>query len=226
LYAIGGDALADIRDSGTYASWLKSIDKDPVLSGFTVNSLIPIWKLAEDGKRQRELELATRKFVPDHITRPALVDLEVITSDRYGENPPYGFSKIDYDLNRNAKGKYIFVCHKREKISVAGRPEDPEPITDIYIATGDNSSPPIPDGYLKIDKDLNEGAGGKYIYLCYTRNPGKAEKGLPIRSVCVVGGNTYATPAPYGFVKIETDLNQGAGGDFIFLCYSRHLDEA
>ncbi|MEO7425585.1 MAG: hypothetical protein ABI036_10390 [Fibrobacteria bacterium] len=32
----------------------------------------------------------------------------------------------------------------------------------------DNSNGTCPSGYFRINKDLNEGAGGDYIYLCYT----------------------------------------------------------
>jgi hypothetical protein len=27
-------------------------------------------------------------------------------------------------------------------------------------------------------------------------------------------------PAPYGYEKVPGDLNKGAGGDFIYVCYS------
>ncbi|KAJ7532704.1 hypothetical protein O6H91_13G015200 [Diphasiastrum complanatum] len=224
LYAIGGSALPSITDTATYNAWLTSIDTRPVFCGFTYQSLRPIWELADSTQRQDILKIATEKYVPARITRPAIVDLQIIVSDNYWENPPYGYTKIGYDLNANAGGKYIFLCYKQQKISVAGSTADPEPVTDLYVAYGDDSNPYVPPGYTKINKDLNTGSGGKYIYLCYTKDPSKAESGLPIRGIRVIGGENQNIVAPYGFTKINVDLNMGAKGDWIFFCYSRHLD--
>jgi hypothetical protein len=225
LYTIGGSALADIRDNEEYSAWLKSIDKHPVFCTFTRDSLTPIWKLAETESRRQELQGVTRTFVPRYVMRPALTDLTCISASTWDVQPPYGFTKIEYDLNKGAKGKFIFVCHKIEKIPVARRPGDPEPITSIEIVAGDDWNPPIPSGYQKIEKDLNEGAGGKYVFMCFSKDPAKAEEGLPIRGLTVIaGGDNDRLVAPYGFTQIGVDLNMGAGGEFIYLCYSRHLD--
>ena len=41
-------------------------------------------------------------------------------------------------------------------------------VTDVYVISRSSQSQIIPpSGYTKIDVDLNKGAGGKYIYLCY-----------------------------------------------------------
>ncbi|KAJ7542805.1 hypothetical protein O6H91_09G012900 [Diphasiastrum complanatum] len=226
LYAIGGSALSRITDPDTYNAWLTSIDTRPVFCGFTHESLRPIWELADSFQRQEILKKATEKYVPGRITRPAIVDLEIIVSSNPFENPPYGYTKIGYDLNANAKGKYIFLCYKQQKISVAGSPNDPLPVTNLHVAYGDNEHPYVPPGYTKINKDLNMGCRrGKHMYLCYTKDPSKAaENGLPIRGVRVIGGEKRNIVAPYGFTKIDVDLNMGARGDWIYLCYSRHLD--
>ena len=42
----------------------------------------------------------------------------------------------------------------------------------------------------------------------------------PIHDVGVIRWSTSIRP-PYGWVKIGTDCNRGAGGDFIYICYYR-----
>ena len=39
-------------------------------------------------------------------------------------------------------------------------------IVDLKVVSGYKSSTECPDGYVRIDKDLNEGTGGAYVYLC------------------------------------------------------------
>ncbi len=65
---------------------------------------------------------------------------------------------INADLNRDAHGKYIFLCYQN------GLDED-DAIADITFIT---NSQTVPDGYVKMPQDLNEGAGGNYIWLAYS----------------------------------------------------------
>jgi hypothetical protein len=64
--------------------------------------------------------------------------------------------------------------------------------------------------------DLNAGAGGDFIFLCFTRI---AVLGPPITDVTVTLGDSFGIPPPIGYTKIPVDLNKGAGGAFIFLCF-------
>src|SRR5688572_5300367 len=47
------------------------------------------------------------------------------------------------------------------------RTEAPMPILDLEVITGDSSDIQSLKGYRRVEQDLNQGAGGKYIYLCY-----------------------------------------------------------
>jgi hypothetical protein len=47
-------------------------------------------------------------------------------------------------------------------------------IQDVQVIAGSSSTIQCPSGFTKILQDLNQGAGGKYIYLCYTKDPAKA----------------------------------------------------
>ncbi|MCB2378312.1 hypothetical protein LGH70_12000 [Hymenobacter sp. BT635] len=57
-------------------------------------------------------------------------------------------------------------------------------IYDLKITKGGDG--PL-DGYTKIDVDLNRGAGGQYIYLTFTRNPSKVQKGSEWDPYCMNG---------------------------------------
>ncbi|MDF2544780.1 MAG: rane attack complex component/perforin/complement [Herbinix sp.] len=80
-------------------------------------------------------------------------------------------------------------------------------------------------GYIKINKDLNAGAGGQYIYLCYKEglddlnNPDK-----PITNIDVIIANSLneaRNQTPANHTLIEYDLNTGARGKYIYICYSK-----
>lgn len=79
--------------------------------------------------------------------------------------------------------------------------------------------------YYKIDQDLNEGAGGEYIfaYVAYSRDDGSS--GLqPITHIGFVYDNDEDDAksdraGPYSL--IDYDLNADAGGDYIYLVYYR-----
>ncbi len=96
------------------------------------------------------------------------------------------------------------MCYKAEETAY--------PITDLKIVEGKDA--PAPSGYSKIDIDLNEKAGGKYLYLCYTKDP---KHNPPTKHIQIIKGKDADAPA--GYVKIPTDLNASAGGDYLYLCY-------
>lgn len=45
-------------------------------------------------------------------TRRYIEDIVIITGSSSQIQPPLGYDKIDIDLNRNAKGEWIFMCYK------------------------------------------------------------------------------------------------------------------
>lgn len=93
-------------------------------------------------------------------------------------------------------------------------------ILDITTISGDSSDIPAPEGFRKINGDLNAGAGGKFIFLCvkeaYLGNPGPF-----VIDVTFVVGDNQNVAAPPGYTRLEQDLNEGAGGKFIYLCFLR-----
>ena len=88
------------------------------------------------------------------------------------------------------------------------------PITGLDVIYGKNTAPPP--GYVKIPVDLNKGAGGEYVYICYSRTA----PGPPITNVQVFAGYHSSFPIQNGYTKIDKDLNKGALGAYIYLCYT------
>ncbi len=80
-------------------------------------------------------------------------------------------------------------------------------------------------GYIKINKDLNAGAGGQYIYLCYKEGLDDINNSdKPITNIEVVVANSLNEARniiPANHTLMEYDLNAGAGGKYIYICYSK-----
>lgn len=133
-----------------------------------------------------------------------ITEMTVISGNSSSIQPPAGYTKIPRDLNQGAGGKYIYLCYKRG----AGAP-----ITGIWV-TVNSGTPTQGSGWYKIDQDLNEGttkSGDPFIYLWYTKDPGcETLRGLDIIM------NDEQPPPGYWFFNV--DLNQGAGGAFIYVC--------
>ncbi len=85
-------------------------------------------------------------------------------------------------------------------------------VKDIDILVGSES---LKEDWVKDPHDLNEGAGGDFLYLAWVT------KGTddPITDIYVVEGE--GAEAPRGYHKIDKDLNKGAGGKYLYLCFSR-----
>ena len=84
----------------------------------------------------------------------------------------------------------------------------------LYLLDGENEQPPS--GYYKCPLDLNAGAGGDYIFLCWSR---AQNAGQPITDITFVKGK--GASAPEGYTKLDLDLNKCACGEYIYLCYKR-----
>ena len=88
-------------------------------------------------------------------------------------------------------------------------------ISEITVIYGGSPGIQPPAGYTKIAVDLDQGAGGDFIYVCY-----KKGVGAPITGVAVTldGG---APPSDAVYTRINVDLNRNAGGDYIWLWYTK-----
>jgi hypothetical protein len=68
--------------------------------------------------------------------------------------------------------------------------------------------------------DMNEGAGGKYLYANYkTGYQPSAPPRNVVEDVMIIVGNSSSIQPPAPYIRVNVDLNEGAGGKWIFMCY-------
>jgi hypothetical protein len=86
-------------------------------------------------------------------------------------------------------------------------------VTDLMVLEGRDAKPPS--GWKKIDKDLNAGAGGTYLYFAYETGD-SLERAL--KHIEFLG---QGQPVPYRYTKIDVDLNKGAHGKYLYAAFTR-----
>lgn len=150
------------------------------------------------------------------------------------EHNPDGY--INCDLNRDAGGNYVYMAYKR----TANESSKDKAVTNLVVSQGKN-----PSKYERIATDtgetiryqlvstidLNDDAGGKYLYLYSTTdvNAGEPIIGLRIHTKTVTkqdGGYEETTVRKIDNGKItgeKIDLNKGAGGDYLYLIMKREV---
>jgi len=98
-------------------------------------------------------------------------------------------------------------------------------IVDIKLydlGSGYTGPNPTADGYYLIPQDLNEGAGGNFIYVLFKYGWDGDTNPAPITGVRIVNTALGDVPLPGDIQPAGfCDLNHGAGGDDIFLYFSR-----
>jgi len=120
------------------------------------------------------------------------------------------------DVNDGAGGKFIYICMKK------GFDLSEPVVTELAIRQNRGWS-----GYSYIggrdglNGDLNEGAGGKYIYL-FQRKAMPSPSGWTAIENIVLSDNRSRCPSGYRRIRngpgLNGDLNQGAGGAYIYMC--------
>jgi hypothetical protein len=224
----GNPALGDgvfRKEDSTLAEWSKSVVEDPIFVDFTTgNPFTPIWELCADNYQGQEVRSGLSTYyenywVPENTSRrrlrPDYIDaLSIVVGSSSTIPPTEGYTKVNYDLNRNAGGKWIFLCYHKASYNASGQIKPA--ITDVVVVWDEEPTPP---GYTRIQVDLNANAGGKWIYLCY--KIGDYDPDTAILDVTVFGGDSRDVVPPYGFTKLDRDVNAGAKGDFIFLGYAK-----
>lgn len=168
--------------------------------------------------------------------------LRLIVGSSYTIQPSTGHIKINSDLNRGAGGNIIYLTYSRnpfysyEKYSTTSSVTYSTPITDLMGVSYSQAcwnfqnfcdANPWPnwkymykfDGNSSQLVDLNDGAGGKYIFGHVYRETDGGR--TPIKEVGILSGNSSSIQPPTGWLKDPQDLNENAGGDFIYFCYNK-----
>jgi hypothetical protein len=144
----------------------------------------------------------------------------IVTGKSVNASPQEGWKWIFLDLNAETKkdgDPYIYLTWKpADTLDPNGL------ITSLSIKKSKDSKVAkeklLSEGFSLIDKDLNQGAGGDFIYMGYKK--GENDK-RPISDLCITYDNDRK-PEKDGFTRINVDLNAGAGGKFIYLWYRRN----
>ncbi|CAI5657124.1 unnamed protein product [Oreochromis niloticus] len=141
-----------------------------------------------------------------------IVDLHVsIEAREEAQMFAFGWERLACDLNRKARGKWIYLWVKRER---------PTYICDITAnADYDGDADYFQNGYIRVDEDTNRGAGGSFVFIWYrqTTNSQRAITDLKIST-----DNIDEILFWYmGFTRVTTDLSKGAGGSYVYLWYKK-----
>ena len=159
-----------------------------------------------------------------------------------------GYTMLDADLNKGAGGAYIYLAFQRDAANVLngleyyqGQPysQPNDVLTNFQTQNGSLTNKPRANNYY-FDlwlpnqnpypywdtQDLNAGAGGAYIYSYQSKTPSVITPGSsvttlwpPFAEVAILSGNSSTINPPAGWTKYPHDLNEGAGGDYIYFCY-------
>lgn len=173
-----------------------------------------------------------------------IVDLKVMI------NKPIipDYVRLDADLNKGAGGDYIYFHFTRNPNAVRRGIEydkgsgytNAMPVVRFETANGSFTSlPPTPAYCWPIwspnqnpnvywDRiDLNGGAGGAYVYSYQSKddtvlNPDRTVSYYTgFSEIGILSGNSDQIQPPAGWQRYPADLNEGAGGDYIYFCYRR-----
>lgn len=233
IKAIGGRTISAVslsEFSKEYREWLNSLESDRNCEVCylpnTKNSFIPLWELCTDQVKRKEIE---REFIKLHAAAnnsliqndTYVVDIAIMSDAKQSnaiKSCPKGYILIERDLNKDAKGNYIYLCYK------LGMKEDA--ITNFCIDISSNSLPSgkayithdgVESTYMRYGSDLNKGARGKYIYLCATKD----KIFSPIRRLNVAMDDQKLSEEWYTVCKSGTkqaaNCNEGTNGRYLYI---------
>ncbi len=148
-----------------------------------------------------------------------------------------GYIRLTTDLNSGAGGIYLYFAFTREVARVLSgleytrnRPysSPTDNLTGFMTKTGRTATASlsffdiwVPNqdfNYNWATMDLNRGAGGEYIYSYQSKTP-NVQNTSNVSEVGVLSGNSSTIQPPAGWTKYQNDLNEGAGGNYVYLCY-------
>jgi len=99
---------------------------------------------------------------------------------------------------------------------------------DLTVVGAPSGSVECPPGYVMNGQDLNEGAGGDFIYACQKLSNEPADKNRAITRIGVVGAwesdevRNFCTRPNEKRIRyggyVPYDLNKGAGGAYVYFC--------
>lgn len=237
VYGGSSELGQHIINKDDYESWINSVENDLVFCNYTQNGLIPVWYFCDDPARRSALETAyatwatERKISVFPAPRFSILDLRIIEGATAAS--PYkinnrDYYKLNYDLNYSCGGStpfiWIYYLPGIENDTITPLAE----VATIDISRGESLAN-LPSGFEIINHDLNRDAGGHTIYLAFRRRNAHSDKlltGLRVNTAYTLGtsgSNTwYAVTRGYTSATPQ-DLNDGAGGAYVYLYYTNQF---
>ena len=168
---------------------------------------------------------------PSYITDVMVIGGDGSTVDsKWATYQSQGYKKVDFDLNSDAGGDYVYVLYKTGNRNST----DGGYITDLVVSTTDASSVTYngttytrvahdgSDHFKKYGGNLNSSAksGSTNMWLFYTK-----KNFTDKRAVNDIVVNTSSSKSGYTTIgknggSDAYDLNEGAGGDYVYMHFS------
>ncbi|CAH0533246.1 hypothetical protein VST7929_01110 [Vibrio stylophorae] len=224
----GGDSIAAstiFRNHRLdFDMWRETISKSPDFVDFAGSQPVTgIWELCADKERAEAMQQyfesvwVPRREQETQLHADYLDALIVVYGRDAAISAPEGYQLIPVNLNEGVAGDFIYLCSHKAKFKPMDTGLPRQCITDIVVVMDNDDAP---DGYVKIPVDLNRGTEtGRRVNLCYLLEKYNAERA--IKDVMIISDHHPDIYAPHGYIRIADDLNAGAGGHYIYLCYSR-----
>ncbi|HYX32129.1 MAG TPA: hypothetical protein VE954_03380 [Oligoflexus sp.] len=141
--------------------------------------------------------------IPD--SRLGLSEVTIKSSNSPVSQCHSNWKQAGADLNDGAMGKFVELCQQYGEV--------PNPVSGITVVAGRDAR--CPDGFERNDTNLNDGTPrGEKLYLCVSRQPG-----TPLMEIKATSSKSGGNRCGDGFHWLGVDLNKGAGGKYVFLCY-------
>ncbi|BAU28528.1 hypothetical protein DFP93_1073 [Aneurinibacillus soli] len=145
-----------------------------------------------------------------------ITDIIIIRGTSSNIPVPEEYQKVDLDINQGRGHDFVYLYYRKGDRCDAVR--------DIKVFASDNKYPlPFQVGYKIIGEnadsiDLNKGLEGKFIYVYYSKNP---NDGGPITDISIVKSSNGQLRIPIGYTRVDQDLHEGAGGDYMYIIFKR-----
>lgn len=138
------------------------------------------------------------------------------------------YTRRQKDLNDNAGGNYIYLCIQYGPFRAGNAA-----LTDFTVLVSPSSVSTIPGCLTSID--LNDDAGGAWVYPCPTwRTSSERESFSALRDIDFIWFDDIGDALAANLINecswemggpanaVDSNLNDGAGGDYIYACTLAH----
>lgn len=156
-------------------------------------------------------------ILDSYYVQAYISDLKLVSCDTQHACANYpGYYKIPTDLNQGVKASASIFLHIKE---------DPteDPVTDLVVLAHNQTIPDM-GKWTRLNVDLNqftdveeEEERPTSLWLYYTKDMSVSKN--PVSSIIVKQGTSPGVGAEYK--RIPVDLNQGVGGNHLYMYYSQ-----